>query len=409
MLDQVAKDYVKLVLELGLYDPDFVDAYHGPKEWKPNSQAKDQFPLEDFRNRVGKLQNEFQKAKSEQIDNLELKRQISLEKHLLALAARIEFMGGNRFSFDEEARAFYDVEVPHFSADYFEKSLARLDTVLPGSGDISSRYQQFKKPFEIPKDKLSEVFKTALLEGKKIAAQYIKLPEGDSFEIEYVNNQPWSGYNWFKGNASSLIQVNTDLEIYIDRAIDLACHEAYPGHHLHHSLVEAYLLKEKAWMEFSVHALFSPISFVAEGVANYGVKLAFPKEERILYEEETLFPLAGFDPKLARPYYKVLSLLQKLSYAGNEAARGYLDQKITRQEATDWLQRYSLMSPERAEQRLKFIERYRSYVINYNLGQDVVEQYIEAKVAKGSGGKAEKWKAFGELLSTPCVASFLLS
>jgi hypothetical protein len=46
--------------------------------------------------------------------------------------------------------------------------------------------------------------------------------------------------------------------------------------------------------------------------------------------------------------------------------------------------RYSLADPQRATQRLKFIEKYRSYVINYNIGKDMVESYIEKQ-----GGTAE--------------------
>ena len=35
----------------------------------------------------------------------------------------------------------------------------------------------------------------------------------------------------------------------------------------------------------------------------------------------------------------------------------------------DWLERYGLYSRPRAEQRVRFIDQYRSYVINYNLGR----------------------------------------
>ena len=61
---------------------------------------------------------------------------------------------------------------------------------------------------------------------------------------------------------------------------------------------------------------------------------------------------------------------------------------------------------DRASQRVRFMEQYRSYVINYNLGQDMVRQYIEAK-----GGTADKpdvrWRVFEELLSSPRLPSNL--
>ena len=58
----------------------------------------------------------------------------------------------------------------------------------------------------------------------------------------------------------------------------------------------------------------------------------------------------------------------------------------------------------RAEQRLKFIEQYRSYVINYNLGKDLVKTYIES-LADGSTEK--RWQSFADLISSPRLPSGL--
>ena len=42
---------------------------------------------------------------------------------------------------------------------------------------------------------------------------------------------------------------------------------------------------------------------------------------------------------------------------------------ISAAEAAAYLEKYAMYSPERAKQRVRFIDQYRSYVINYNLGQ----------------------------------------
>ncbi len=55
-------------------------------------------------------------------------------------------------------------------------------------------------------------------------------------------------------------QVNTDLPVYIDRAVDLACHEGYPGHHVYNALLEKHLVRDRGWVEFSIYPLFSPQS-----------------------------------------------------------------------------------------------------------------------------------------------------
>ena len=135
-----------------------------------------------------------------------------------------------------------------------------------------------------------------------------KLPAEESFTVEYVTGKSWSGYNWYQGDYRSLIQVNIDLPIYIDRAIDLACHEGYPGHHVYNALLEKNLMRDRGWPEFTVYALFSPQSLIAEGTANYGIEVAFPNAERLAFEREVLFPAAGIDPARVDEYYEVHDL-----------------------------------------------------------------------------------------------------
>ena len=67
-----------------------------------------------------------------------------------------------------------------------------------------------------------------------------------------------------------------------------------------------------------------------------------------------------------------------------------------------------LMSRERARQRVRFFDRYRSYVINYNLGQDLVEAFVN-----GQGGTeahpARRWDVFAALLRRPRLPSELVA
>ena len=169
-------------------------------------------------------------------------------------------------------------------------------------------------------------------------------------------------------------------------------------------LLEQNLVNNKGWKEYSVYPLFSPQSLIAEGSANYGIDVAFPGEERVQYEKEVLFLLAGLDASQADKYYEIQGLIGKLSYAGNEAARMYLNGEISREEAARWMEKYQLNEPERALQRTRFFDQYRSYVINYNLGKDLVANYIEAQ--GGTADQPEKrWEVFKELLSNPNTAS----
>ncbi|GAB4231855.1 MAG: hypothetical protein Tsb0034_04370 [Ekhidna sp.] len=396
-MDSIAESYVRLVLDIGQYDGDFVDAYYGPEEWRPETKL-DAFPSETFVEKANELISQIQGVEGD------LNRKLILTKQLIAVRTKVEMMGGKVYSFDEEAKLLYDAKPPTYSESYFDSLLLSLEEALPGEGNLSERYQTFADQFIIPKERLDSVFKTAIAEARTRTNSYYDLPENENFVLEYVNDKSWSGYNYYQGNGQSLIQINTDFPIFIDRAIDLACHEGYPGHHVFNALLEQNLVNKKGWKEYAVYPLFSPQSLIAEGSANYGIDVAFPGEERVRYEKEVLFPIAGLDVSLADKYYEVQAIRARLNYAGNEAARGYLNGEISREEAAKWMEKYLLYAPDRALQRTRFIDQYRSYVINYNLGKDLVANYVE-----GQGGTADqpekRWEVFRELLSNPNSAS----
>ncbi len=402
VLNRVAESYVQLVLALGRHDPDYVDAYYGPEEWSRNAETE-QISLNDIEKRAGTLLSQLAREPTPPSSDMLRLRYDYLTAQLRAVVARVGFVEGTRLSFDDESMALYDAVAPVTSRRDFERVLDELDDELPGRGDIQGRLAVFQSRFIVPTDRLEQVFAAAIDACRTQTAMHI---DEENFTVEYVTDKPWSGYNWYQGNFRSVIQVNTDFPIYIDRALDLACHEGYPGHHVYNVLLEKHLTRDRGWVEFMVYPLFSPQSLIAEGSANYGIEVAFPGVRRIDFEREILFPLAGLDGSEAERYARVMRLLYRLDYAGNEAARGYLDGEMSRDDAVDWLTRFNLMTTERATQRVSFFDRYRSYVINYNLGQDLVRDYVE-RALDDNASDADRWNRFAELLSSPRLPSGL--
>jgi hypothetical protein len=403
-MDTIAEEYVKLVLALGQHDRDYVDAYYGPPAWKTEAAAG-KMDLAGIAAKAADLgaRLEREAAPSEE---MELLRLHYLQRQLSALGARVRMLRGERLSFDAESKALYDAVAPTLPESHFQQILDRLEKRFPGNGPLVDRYEAFRRSFVIPTAKLDQVFQKAIQACGERTRQHITLPAGEKFTVEYVTNKSWSGYNWYQGGFRSLIQVNTDLPIYIDRAVDLACHEGYPGHHVYNVLLEQHLVKDRGWIEFTVYPLFSPQSLIAEGTANFGIEVAFPGHERVDFERRVLFPAAGLDPARAAEYYEVQGLVDQLAYAGNEAARRYLDGKIDAAQAAAWLERYALMAHDRAVQRVKFFDQYRSYVINYNLGKDMVRRYIESH-GGAPDEPARRWDEFKKLISSPRLPSGL--
>jgi hypothetical protein len=403
-MNALAERYVKTVLALGQHDTDYVDAYYGPPEWKRDADAS-KIALDAIAAQARTLRADLSKVPAGSNDMNRLRHQY-LDRQLAALEARVRMLKGERLAFDKESAALYDAVAPTHPVSHFQKILDTLEKRFPGQGTLAARYEAWRRPFVIPRDRLDAVFQTAITACRERTLKHVSLPANERFTVEYVTNKSWSGYNWYQGDYRSLIQVNTDLPIYIDRAIDLACHEGYPGHHVYNALLEKHLVRDRGWIEFTVYPLFSPQSLIAEGTANYGIEVAFPDRERVEFERTVLFPGARLDPSRAAEYYEVQGLVDELAYAGNEAARAYLDGAITSADAAAYLEKYAMYAPERAKQRVRFMEQYRSYVINYNLGKDMVRRYIESRGGT-AGNPARRWAEFESLLSSPRLPSGL--
>ena len=395
-LAHVAERYVKLVLAMGQHDASYVDAYYGPPAWQQDAVKQPQ-GLSDIKDGANA-------ALALLADDASL-RAVNLRKQLQAVVAKADMLQGARLDFDTESARLYDAVSPHHSRAYYEALVAEIDALLPGDGTVSDRVNALRAQLVIPADKLRAVMEAAIRAGRERTLQYIALPEGEDFVLEFVTDKPWSGYNWYKGNYQSVIQINTDLPVYIDRAVDLGCHEAYPGHHVYNVLLERDLVRDKGWMEYCIYPLYSPQSLIAEGTANYGIELSFTDTERLAFEQQVLYPLAGLEPKLAPRYAQLNALLAKLGYADNDIARQYLEGGITREEALEWLVNVRLYPAEKSAQRLQFYDAMGAYVINYNLGQDMAKAYVERQGAT----RAAHWAAFRDLMSSPRVPSALLA
>jgi hypothetical protein len=401
-LRDIALEYLELELAMSVHDSHHVDAYFGPDSIR-QAAVDNQLSPGEIHDRAGVLAERLDRRLDGEVESLVRARIQGLIARLDALLTRIAILEGEHLAFDEESRRLFGAEAPDHEASHFDAILAEIDRLLPGDGPLPKRVNDFQEQFVIPEQRLSKVFEAAIAECRRRTLEHIDLPESESFRVEYVTGKPWSGYNWYEGDATSLIQINTELPVFIGRAVDLGCHEGYPGHHTYNALLESRLVRELGWLEFTLYPLFSPQSLIAEGSGNYGIELAFPGDERVEFEKRVLFPLAGLDIENAERYYALAELLEQLDYAGNEAARSYLNGEMDRETAVQWLVDYTLASPERARQRVDFFDTYRSYVINYNLGEDLVRDYVE----HGATTADERWQRFRTLLASPMLPSDL--
>lgn len=397
-LDSIAADYVRLQLEIGEKESGYIDAYYGPPEWQAQAKLTPR-TLPELEARAAVLQTRLASITPAVLDPIQLRRRDFLIAQLKAASTRLRMIRGEKLSFADEAEGLFAVRPELKPLSAYDPVLSRMETLLPGRGPLWQRMDAFQNRFVVPKERLDAVMRAAIAECRRRTIEHIALPANERFTLEFVTGKSWGGYNWYKGDANSLIQVNTDLPIRISRAVDLGCHEGYPGHHVLNMLLERKLSKERGWVEFTIYPLYSPQSLIAEGSANYGVDLAFPGDERLRFETGILYPLAGLPVAESRRFLALQDAGKALAGARFTIAADYLEGRIDKAKAIELLQRYQLVSRQRAEQSLAFITQYRSYVINYGLGEDMVRSYVESAGAD----PARRWKMMEEVISEPTL------
>ncbi len=395
-VNAIAQDYVRLALEIDKLEEGYVDAYIGPAELREAIRATPPRSTAELRTEADRLLAPLRALRPS--DRLEAARVRYLIASIESMRFRLDMIEGVRRPFVEEAQALFALTPPLQPLSAYDGALARVEALAPGAGPLSERVDAIRARYAIPADRLRAVMDAAIAECRRRTAHYIALPEGEAFTMEFVTGQSWSAYNWYQGANRSLIQVNTDQGVTIDRALGLGCHEGYPGHHVQ-SLAAERNYRERGWAEQSVILLYNPAAPLWEGGGNYGVELAFPGEERTAFERDVLFPLAGLDPATAQAFVDLRAALGALAGARLTIAQQFLDGEITREEAIALTQRYQLVSRARAGQSLRFTEHYRSYVINYVSGEDIVRAYVER-----AGPSAEaRWAAYQHIISTPVL------
>ncbi len=395
----IARDYVALILEIGEREPGYVDAYYGPAEWQAAATANPR-TVPQLIAGAADLTERLNAVSTEGAEPTVAQRKAYLLAHVSAASARLRMLSGETMSFADEAEALFGIRPDLRPLASYDPILAEIDALLPGEGSLNERVVAFRADYVIPRDRLQSVMDAAIAECRRRTVQHIALPANERFTLGFVGDKPWSGYNYYLGDAASRIEINADFPIYTERAIDLGCHEGYPGHHVYNALLEQTFVRERGWVEMSVYPLFSPMSFVAEGSANYGIDLAFPGDEGTRFEREVLFPMAGLDPATAEKKARLGALTRRLARAEYTIADDYLAGRIERAEAIRLLMRYTLADEAKATQRLRFIDTYRSYIINYGLGRDVVQAWVERQ-------GPDRWASMETLLSSQILPADL--
>lgn len=228
---------------------------------------------------------------SDEISYLRLNRLINHAKSAISYMKRF-VINELEVDFDAECKEIYNLDLPRlYSEQELEQELEKIKkhfTKELETVDLHTAYNTFRDKFIVSPNKAHELFSFCLDEARNRTKQNIQfLLREEGVKFEFVENKPWSAYNWYLGNYKSLMQINLDKVLYIDDLLLLSAHEAYPGHHLQGILMEmAY--RNLNWREFGIFLLNSPDSVIMEGAADASVDICFP--DRIDFEVKYILP-----------------------------------------------------------------------------------------------------------------------
>lgn len=399
-LDVTGEHLVELTLMAGTLDEDLVDSYIGDIQ----IDTTQKYSIEELKKSFESLLTEIS-AIDVNSESLVLRKnyQLGIVK---AVITRLKVLNAEKISFIDECESIYQYtpEVKEYS--YFDSLLVELDKYLVGDEVLPIKLATYREKFKLKFTKIDEAFRKSVKETKKITSEHIHLPDSESVHIEYVDGAPWSAYNWYQGHYKSLIQVNTQSDIHLERVLDLAAHESYPGHHVYYSMRDKMYYQDSGFVEFSIYTLFSPVSFLAEGTAVYGNELVFPGDKKIEFIRSEITGKYNYTYDELKKYFDLLDLMSKLDEVQITIARDYIDKKITNEVALQYIQKYGLESEKSSYRRLDFIRRYRSYIINYTAGKKLVEKYIDKKAGNDIN---KKWQVYKEILENPYLPPDLIN
>lgn len=402
-MDAIASDFVRLSLEIEARDPNHLADYFGPTQWEEQAQSRPR-PLADLSNAAAVLVKRTVAVDPSTLDADTRRRRAFLLAQLQGTVTRLHMLRGERLSFVGEFEGMFGIQPNLKPLSAFDPILREVEAMVPGQGALADRVDAFENRFIIPSDKVDPVMRAAIAECRRRTEAHIALPKGENFKLLYVTGPDWSGSNLYLGDRTSQLEMNVELPVRMNRAIDLACHELYPGHHVFNLLLDDRLAQRRKWVEFTIYPRFSPQSVIAEGAAGYGAELAFPGDERLVFEKSALYPLAGLPTADAGRYRTLLDALDQLEPAGATIARDYLEGRINRDKAIALTRKYRLLSVERARRMIGFVDDYRTYAIIYGMADDIVRDHVE----RAGPGQGARWAALEHVISEPTLPSDLV-
>jgi hypothetical protein len=203
----------------------------------------------------------------------------------------------------------------------------------------------------------------------------VELPGGEQLTIEEVHDEPWWAFNYYQGDLTSRIVMNSDVATEVGDIVTLAAHEAYPGHHTERAAKEERLVREQGFWEEAIQLVPTPQSLVSEGIAEYGLEVLLDGE--LVDELEATLAGQGLTTDLAHAR-AINRARQPFRGIGLDVGLLIHEHGVSTDEAAAHYERWALAPPERAASAVRFATdpTWRAYAITYSAGRALCARYV---------------------------------
>ncbi len=366
-MGSAAEAYVLLGLRLGRHVDGLVDAYIGPPQLRDRVAAE---PLAS----PGTLVEDGDSLLSGLEDGW-------LRDQVLGLRAYAGVLAGEEIPYSDEVERCYGVRPSPPDTAVYENAHARLDELLPGSGDLAERYEVWRRENTVPAGVVVPLSRDLLEVLRERTAALLELPAGESLVVEEVHDEPWWAFNYYLGGLRSRVVINLDVPTTADDVVELVAHEVYPGHHTEHAAKEQLLLRDGGLLEESIQLVPTPSALLSEGIAETGPALVIDEDTGDRVQAVMRDHGIEYDREAAR---QVREARRPLRRVGLDAALMIHEQGAGTADAEAHVRRWALSTPEQAAQAVRFVvdPTWRAYVITYSAGRELVHGWVNGDAAR---------------------------
>jgi hypothetical protein len=370
--DQVSR-YLRLGLRLGRHVDGFVDAYYGPGELAAQVESEPLVAPDELVQEAAALAGELELGDE--------RREAWLRAQLGGCETTARRLWGESIAWGDEVERCYGVRPESVPDENFAAAYERLDATLPGSGALAARYRAWADAQVVPADRLLAAAAALQRELRARTEALVGLPPGESVELGEVSGEPWTAFNQYLGGRRSRVEINVDLPMYAFSLPALVAHETYPGHHTEFAWKETLLVDRAGFLEETILLVGTPQALVSEGIAMLALDVALGDDADAVSERVLAGVGVDYEAESARA---VREFRKGIGGLRVNAARGLHEDGWSRDEAVEYVRRWSLETHERAAGFVEFIVHptWRAYASCYTSGHELCARFVAGDVER---------------------------